>query len=237
MAKHLDAPDETQPRPPIWRTKVAVSAVLMLAVVVATVFGFRWLIADQPGAHDTKLAVNSDDPGPEDSDADTPPGEATPPADAPAEDSAGAQTIVHVAGEVHTSGIVELSENARVVDAIEAAGGPTQQAQLDALNLAEVVNDGDYILVPDSDEATRNPDDSPQTSHAGPASGGDAGTVDINTADATALETLPGIGPATAADIIAHREQHGPFTDLSSLEEVSGIGPATRERLDGLVSW
>lgn len=236
MAKHLDAPDETQPQPLIWRTKVAVSAVLMLAVVVATVFGFRWLIADQPGADDTKLAVNTEDTGSEDSGADTQ-DEATAPADAPAEDSAGAQTIVHVAGEVHASGIVELSENARVVDAIEAAGGPTQQAQLDALNLAEVVNDGDYILVPDSDEATRNPDDSPQTSHAGPASGGDAGTVDINTADATALETLPGIGPATAADIIAHREQHGPFTDLSSLEEVSGIGPATRERLDGLVSW
>lgn len=61
--------------------------------------------------------------------------------------------------------------------------------------------------------------------------------VNINTADTAALETLPGVGPATAEQIIAHREQHGDFTNLASLEEVSGIGPATRERLDGLVSW
>lgn len=233
MGKHLDEPDDAQPRPPIWRTKVAFSAVLMLTVIVATVFGFRWLITDQPGTDNSRISVNHDEDEPDDAAS---PDDETTPTDQPVEETTGAQAIVHVAGEVYEPGIVELADDARVIDAIEAAGGPTDQAQLEALNLAAVVNDGEYVLVPDRDAAA-NPDESSQVNPAGPASPEDGGTVNVNTADASALETLPGIGPATAADIIAHRDQHGPFADLASLEEVSGIGPATRERLDGLVSW
>lgn len=227
MGKHLAEPDEQQPRAPIWRTKVALSAVLMLVVIVATVFGFRWLITDQPATQDSTFAVDNTDPEPFDDTSE----EATDTTDEPS----GAVTIIHVAGEVHEPGIVELSGDIRVVDALEAAGGPTDQAQLDALNLAAVANDGDYILVPDRETAQDfNAVDAP----AEPGVGGEStGTVDINTADSAALETLPGVGPATAADIIAHREQHGAFTDLADLEAVSGIGPATRERLDGLVEW
>lgn len=236
MAKHLAEPGEDQPRAPIWRTKVALSAVLMLAVVIATIFGFRWLITDQPGTQDTTLAVNNSQADSLPTDSDTAP-DPDPENGAPTSpESSGNPIIVHVAGEVHEPGIVELTADGRVVDAIEAAGGATEQAQLDALNLAAVASDGDYILVPDR-EAEGSPTRlSAPTAATGSAEAG-SGTVNLNTADATTLETLPGVGPATAAQIIAHREQHGAFTDLASLEEVSGIGPATRERLDGLVSW
>lgn len=233
MAKHLAEPDENQPRAPIWRTKIALSAVLMLAVVVMTIFGFRWLITDRSGTQDTTFAVNNSEPEPQDTDQSPDAGSDH---DMSEDDSLNTeQLIVHVAGEVHEPGIVELSADARVVDAIKAAGGPTEQAHLDALNLAAVATDGDYILVPDHQDATANPGHPAEA--PGSASSTDNGTVNINTGDVAALETLPGVGPATAEQIIAHREQHGSFTDLTSLEEVSGIGPATRERLDGLVSW
>lgn len=201
----------------------------MLAVIVITVFGFRWLTTEQPATSDPTLAVNNGEPEPFDETSESHTDEET--------SHTADVTIVHVAGEVHEPGIVELTPDARVVDAIDAAGGPTDQAQLDALNLAAVINDGEYILVPNRDEA--NAGSSPPAGAAGtPHTGGEtSGTVNINTADSAELETLPGIGPATAAQILSHREQHGAFSELADLEAVSGIGPATRERLDGLVSW
>lgn len=231
MGKHLDQPYDDQPRAPIWRTKVTLSAVLMLAVIVATIFGFRWLTTDQPGTQDTTFAVNNDAATPAEDDPDA--------AENDQEATAEVSIIVHVAGEVEQPGIVELADDARVIDAIEAAGGPTQDAQLDVLNLAAAANDGDYIMVPDRETADLGPEGLAEADGAGPPGAGGAATdtVNINTADAAGLETLPGIGPATASQIIAHREQHGAFADLASLEEVSGIGPATRERLDGLVTW
>src|SRR5699024_8551945 len=126
------------------------------------------------------------------------------------------------AGEVQHPGIVELDVDERVLDAIEAAGGPTPDAQLDALNLAAVVHDGEYILVPDTETASDAA--GPQTSDTGAGAGtGASAPVNLNTADATELETLPGVGPATAEQIIAHREQHGPFSQLADIESVSGI--------------
>lgn len=239
MAKHLAEPDEEQPPAPIWRTKVALSAVLMLAVIVMTVFGFRWLTSDQPGTPDTTFAVNNSEAEPSLEDDEAVADTAQEDEDSADQGTSSEQIIVHVAGEVHNPGIAELTGDARVVDAIEAAGGPTDGAHLDALNLAALANDGDYILVPDSAADAAQDDPLPPGGGNEPdgAAGAGNGTVNINTADAAALETLPGIGPATASDIIGHRDQHGDFTDLASLEEVSGIGPATRERLNGLVSW
>lgn len=225
MAKHL-ADTEDAPQPPLWRTKVALSAVLMLIVVVVTIYGFRWLITEQPSTPEPTVAVDHEDTTPDLTDE--PASLASP--------APGETVIIHVAGEVQEPGIVELDVDGRVVDAIEAAGGPTAQASLDALNLAAVVHDGEYILVPDAETATSAA--GPQLPDTGAASGGgNSAPVNLNTADPTELETLPGVGPATAAQIIAHREQHGPFTQLADLESVSGIGPATRERLDGLVTW
>lgn len=225
MGKHLAEPVEDAKQPPIWRTKIALSAVLMVIVTILTILGFRWLTTDQSATPDSTFTVNNVEPEP----FDTSPAVASLPEETPGE-----LLVVHVAGEVQQPGIVELEPTARVVDAIESAGGPTDDAQLDALNLAAIVNDGEYILVPDRQTTAAAPPNPPASGGSGAAGGT---TVNINTADSAELETLPGVGPATAEKIIAHREQHGSFGQLADLEAVSGIGPATLERLDGLVTW
>jgi competence protein ComEA len=147
--------------------------------------------------------------------------------------------VVHVAGEVHEPGLVELPAGARVADALRAAGGPTTRAELDLLNLAAPAADASQILVPGPDtppagsgtEPGAVPGVQPETA------GTTNGAVNVNTADAATLEQLPGIGPALAGRIIDHREQVGPYGSLEDLDAVSGIGPAMMERLDGLVSW
>lgn len=147
------------------------------------------------------------------------------PADDPAASIVPTDVVVlHVHGAVGEPGIVELPLGSRVVDAIAAARGPTDDADVGAVNLARVVADGEQLYVPRLGEA-------PPPSVGG-ATGPDAqGRVNINTADAAALETLAGVGPALAARIIAWREQNGPFRSVDELTAVSGIGPKT---LDGM---
>ncbi len=135
--------------------------------------------------------------------------------------------IVHVAGAVGRPGVYELAAGARVHSAIEAAGGASKVADLDGLNLAAAVGDGQRIYVPEAGEVD------PATVPSGPitvaVSGGDetpAGPVDLNVATAAQLESLPGIGPTTAAAIIDDRERNGPFAAVADLERVPGIGPA-----------
>lgn len=131
--------------------------------------------------------------------------------------------VVHVAGEVEHPGVYELVGGSRVEAAISAAGGATAGADLGALNLAAVVVDGTQIYVPQPGE------DPPATaSVAAPSSAEPAavGPIDVNRATAEQLETLPGVGPATAAAIIAERERNGPFVSVDDLERVPGIGPA-----------
>lgn len=150
--------------------------------------------------------------------------------------------MVHVLGAVRRSGVVELPASSRVGDALERAGGATHDADLDRLNLARVLTDGERLYVPRvgqqdvpealgpmADGAAAGP-----TAAAGAGAGsggGSAGTggeesavVDLNTADQTALETLPGIGPGLAGRIIAWRDEHGRFTAVEDLLDVSGIG-------------
>ncbi len=159
--------------------------------------------------------------------------------------------FVHVTGQVVSPGLYELPMNARVYDAIEAAGGPTDSADTDAINLASPLIDGQQLLVPkpgelpppmdtangqaldgqasqDSTAASVNP------TGAGAASGG--GRVNINTATAEQLDTLPGVGPAIAQRIIEFRETHGGFTTVTDLRSVSGIGPAMMSKLQDLVT-
>ncbi|GMA25507.1 hypothetical protein GCM10025864_32660 [Luteimicrobium album] len=171
---------------------------------------------------------------------------ATPePADASAAPSGtgdGATILVHVVGAVRHPGLVHLASGARLEDAVEAAGGATSSARLDAVNLASVVADGQQVRVPRKGE-TAAPAAASGASGDGSATGdGDAspaassGTpVDLNTADAAALDALPGIGPVLAQRIVDHRTQNGPFTSVDQLDEVSGIGPALMGRLRDLV--
>jgi competence protein ComEA len=170
-------------------------------------------------------------------------GDAAPDGAAPAPVESGigdAGVVVHVVGQVAAPGLVTLPVGARVADAVDAAGGPTGEADLSALNLARTVVDGEQLRVPAPGEEVP----APPAPAGGGASGGAAGgtgspgagaLVDLNSADEAALDTLPGIGPALAGRIIAWREENGRFASVDELDEVSGIGPTLLERLRDLV--
>lgn len=152
-----------------------------------------------------------------------------PPATAPAAGaSAGASpsatdVYVHVAGAVRRPGLYALPPGGRVADAIDVAGGATARADLDLLNLAAPLADGMKIEVVTRGAATATASTAPATT--APAA------VSLNSADAGQLETIPGVGPVTAAAILAYRDEAGPFTSVEQLMEVSGIGPATLESI------
>jgi competence protein ComEA len=132
--------------------------------------------------------------------------------------------IVDVAGAVRKPGVYEFAEGERVVDAIERAGGPMPKADLSLLNLAAMLVDGTQILVPKTGPAVAG-------APGGVAPGSSSGLVNINTASATELESLSGIGEVLAGTIVEYRDQNGPFASVDDLLDVSGIGPATLEEI------
>ena len=140
--------------------------------------------------------------------------------------------LVHVVGAVADPGVVALPADARIGDALDAAGGPNPAADLGELNLAAPLVDGSQIRVGRvGDEPVSVP-----TGTVGPggdtaAPGGGGGPIDLNRASAADLETLPGIGPATAAKILDWRDSSGPFRSVDDLLSVAGIGPAKLEAL------
>ena len=145
---------------------------------------------------------------------------------------------VHVAGAVSTPGVVTLPAEAIVVDAIQAAGGFTDDAVPGDLNLAAPVTAGMQVKVGRRGEeshivaaegAAPAGDAAPPSDDGG---GGADGRVNLNTATAQQLEALPGVGPVTAAAIVAWREEHGGFTAATELQEISGIGPKTFSKLE-----
>ena len=148
-----------------------------------------------------------------------------------------AELVVSVVGAVTRPGLVRLPAGSRVADALDAAGGAVDGADLIGLNLARRVADGDQIVV-----GIAPPQPVPQASGiVGAQAPGDTppeagGPVDLNTADETALDALPGVGPVTAAAIVSWRDTNGPFTDVEQLGEVDGIGPARLARLRELVT-
>ena len=154
------------------------------------------------------------------------------------------QTItVHVAGAVNNPGVYRLRYGSRINDAVVAAGGATTTANLDAINLATVLNEGEQIYVPKRGEKPHTITGRPQVGGGatGGASNGGAGgvnggawgvnggalsTININLASVVELEQLPGVGPATAKAIVAYREKNGAFQRVEDLLKVRGIGPA-----------
>lgn len=175
-----------------------------------------------------------------------------PPGSEDSETSATAETfaaiVVHVAGAVVEPGVVELPPGARVRDAVEAAGGLTEDAAAEGINLAAEAVDGGYLRVPtleelESGETAGGPAAPGEGAPGGGGGGGgadgteEAGPVDLNRADAGTLQGLTGIGPALAERILEHRETAGPFESLEDLAGVRGIGPATLEDLEGQVTW
>lgn len=147
--------------------------------------------------------------------------------------------IVYVTGEVEVPGVVELPGGSRVVDALERAGGTTQVADLDVLNLARVVVDGEHIVVwaqgegPPGAAGSGSPGAGGSSTGTAPGAAGDGASacVDLATADSQALQALDGVGPALAGRILAYREQVGVLTSVEQLDEVPGIGPALVQRI------
>ena len=146
--------------------------------------------------------------------------------------------LVHVAGAVAQPGVHSLSPFARVADAVDAAGGAVADADLDGLNLAAPLADGQRVYVPrlgEVDPATV-PSGAPAVAARGDAAPAPSGPVDINVATNADLEALPGVGPATAAAIVDDRARNGPFATVDDLDRVSGIGPAKLAALRDLVT-
>jgi competence protein ComEA len=138
--------------------------------------------------------------------------------------------VVHVAGAVRRPGLVRLAERSRVQDAITAAGGLTRAARPGELNLAQLLTDGQQVLIGTAQHPVTEVREG-----GGPPQGTGASTlaspIDLNHATATQLEQLPGVGPVTAANIIGWRQQRGRFASVAELQQVDGIGPRTYARI------
>jgi competence protein ComEA len=144
-----------------------------------------------------------------------------------------ASLIIHVAGWVRRPGVYELPQGSRVIDAVEMAGGPRNGAELGTLNLAAPLSDGQQVLVA-KQAGPAGAGTLPAAPGASPSGG--ATLVNVNTATAEELDTLPGIGEVLAAEIIAYREEQGPFSAVDQLVDVSGIGEVTLEEIRDLVT-
>lgn len=137
--------------------------------------------------------------------------------------------LVYVVGAVKSPGVYKLNEGSRVKDAIESAGGPLSDADLLVLNLAEKLQDEDKIYIPKQGEADEVTQGIPGQNIG--ISSKDDGKININTADIAELETLSGIGPATAQKIIDYRNENGPFKSIEEIKNVSGIGDRKFEQI------
>ncbi len=196
--------------PPRWRWDVSPRVIVTLGIVAA-IIGVLVVWAPRPtsAAVSIPLEMGQQTPGP--SHVSAAGVSAAGVGDAGVSD---AVVTVHVAGAVKRPGVYALPVGSRVTDALDVAGGPIAGAQLDSINLARQVSDGEQVRVPAEGETG--------------ASGGLVadGRININTAQASQLEGLPGVGPVLADRIVTHREQHGPFASVEGLESVTGLGPA-----------
>jgi competence protein ComEA len=198
--------------------KVAASAI---GIVVAGSIGWMLVRPSQPGAEATlgTLAPSTAVIGVGSTDSTIP---------------LGSSVTVHVAGAVVTPGVYEVDLGARVVDAVAAAGGPLPRAATDAVNLAAPVTDGERIYLPAVGEVV----DPVTMATASNATGSTSTTLlNVNTATAEQLDALPGVGPSTAAAIIARRDEIGRFVGYEDLLSVPGIGPAKVDAWRGLLTF
>lgn len=148
---------------------------------------------------------------------------------------------VHVLGAVRRPGVVSLSAGARVQDAVDAAGGLTDQARPGELNLAAPLVDGQQVVVgdarrPGGEVRGAEPGSGAGSGAPGGGSSGARGKLNLNTATVDQLDALPGVGPVTAQKIVAWRTEHKRFTKVAELQEVPGIGPKSYADLEPLVT-
>ncbi|MEV7431101.1 helix-hairpin-helix domain-containing protein [Nocardioides sp. NPDC092400] len=221
--------------PETLRGRAALGSAQLTVVAVVVAIGLAvtcwWVVRGDPSAPVAPTPVET---SPVADLVEVPPAAAPAPAPAPAvgtDDAtaaAAAELVVDVAGKVRRPGIVVLESGARVVDALEAAGGARPGADLSGLNLARLLVDGEQVVVGRPATAPAGvPGTLPGTSGTPGTPGAPTALVDLNLATPVELEALPEVGPVTAAAIVAWREQHGGFSAVDELLEVDGIGEAT----------
>lgn len=172
------------------KTKIIIGIAIVIAIVVIGLYFYKE--SKNVYTYDDTLAVTTENE----------------------EETEDEEITIHIIGEVKYPGIVILKSGQRIVDAIEAAGGETEEADLNKLNLAQLLNDGDKIYVPNKSDEIEDYKDTT----------GKSSTVNLNTATLEELTSLPGIGESTAQKIIDYRKQNGKFKTIEDLKNVSGIG-------------
>lgn len=199
--------------------------VIALIALVAFSVTFAFALREQPADEALTLEV--------------PPEPTAEPIPTTAPTATPAPIFVFVSGAVHNIGVYRLPLGSRIVDALRAAGGPTENAAIEALNQAILLSDEMQIHMPTRDEESSAPppisnapsspsDDSTQSENR-PTSSNEQ--INLNSATASALESLPGIGPAIAQTIIDHRNANGPFTSIGEIKNVKGIGDKLFEKI------
>ena len=196
--------------PELSRTQVAVYG----AIAVALLFVGARAVRGEGGAGEggSTYAAYSSDSGAEDESE-----------SGFAVEEGGSDVVVDVTGAVRRPGVYRMPAGSRVNDAVRRAGGGTGKASLDSINLAARLADGQQVVVPEEGPAGSAPTGVPGAEEDAP--------ISLSTATAAELDTIDGIGPVTAEDIIGFREEHGGLSSVDQLDQISGIGPATMEAL------
>jgi competence protein ComEA len=203
--------------PELSRTQVAVYG----AIAVALLFvGARAVRAEGGEASDSGYTSSYDDYTSESGSEDE--------SDFSVEEG-GSDVVVDVTGAVRKPGVYRMPAGSRVDDAVKRAGGATGKASLDSINLAALLADGQQVVVPE--EVAAGGGAAPGAGAPGLVPGAEEGPISLATATAAELDTIDGIGPVTAEDIINFREEHGGLSSVDQLDQISGIGPATMEAL------
>ena len=188
--------------PGLSRSQLVVYAAIAVAVLLV---GARWIRSGGPEAAAGGSATELDSPGGGGGFS--------------LEHGDGGGLVVHVAGAVRRPDVYRFPAGSRVTDAIERAGGPDAGAELDAINLAAPLADGQQVVVP-------------AFAGRGVTAGAESsGPVSLGSATVEDLDAIEGIGPVTAAGILEYRDEHGGLASVDQLDEISGIGPATMEAL------
>ena len=256
--------DQVRPGPP-WRWRLSLRPVVTLLVIAVLGAGALLLWGPPPSGSPQVSVLVSGTPQPfelPDPSGSATPGSssaegasAAPGADGGTGAAAGEELRVHVIGAVNQPGLVRLPAGSIVDDAIRAAGGPTEDAALEGVNLAGTLSNGTQILVPTRDQladgSVQPPAAAGNTGNAAGGTGGAGGSdgssgraggagatekINLNQATQEELEELPRVGPVLAERIIQWREQNGPFASVEELDAVPGIGPAMMSSLEPLVT-
>ncbi len=239
--------------------KIAIALLLALGVLLVAAFFLVYFRGNDAGQVELTSPVDEGGAGAASRSPENPAIEPTPP-QVTSEDEV-TELRVYVAGAVKNPGVYPLAAGDRLVDAVEAADGATEEADLEAVNLAMRVEDEGYYYIPArsagpasnvDEKATvalpptprfpqaatnRRASGSPgEAEESGEEDGEPAALVDLNTATQVELETLPSIGPARARAIIAYRQESGPFAAVDEITAVSGIGQGILDNLQGLIT-